>query len=275
MRLSIVRPAKDLAALVGGYCLIDDPAGAFGSRLLRVAPQVGACLCLQFGDDVDTDFRDRRPRLSYAGIQPYVRAYRPLGKTRAAIIFLTALGTVRFLPSSGRMLYDEGMDAGALVGDEAVWRLRNHAGAADRDDGIGLAIDCWLRQRFEKNRERASDKRLGAAMAMLADGSASVDAVATRLDLSPRQLERSFAAHLGASPKKYQQIARVAASLQATLSGDRDPLDGYADQAHQIRSWRTYLAFTPGQMNSAGPSVAAAMFLAESRKLPAAWAHYL
>jgi AraC-like DNA-binding protein len=272
VRLSIIKPAPDLADHVGGYCLID---GDLDARTLRAAPQVGACLCLQLADDVDTDFRDRRPRLSYAGIQPHVRTYRPLGKARSVIIFLTPLGTVTFLPSSGRMLFGEGVDAGALLGDKAVWRLRDHAGAADHDDDIGKALDSWLRTWFDRRRERPADRRLAAAMAAMATPFASVDSVAARLDLSARQLERSFVEHIGVPPKKYQQIARIAASVQATLAGVNDPLEGYADQAHQIRSWRTYLGFTPGQMKSAGPSDAAAMFLAESRKLPATWAHYL
>ncbi|MCB1446064.1 MAG: helix-turn-helix transcriptional regulator [Rhizobiaceae bacterium] len=275
MRLSVVRPAPDLAGFVAGYCLIDDPAGALDARLLRAAPQTGACLCLQLGDDVDTDFRDRRPRLSYAGIQPHVRIYRPAGKARSVVILLSALGSITFLPSCGRMLFGEGVDAGALLGDGAVWRLRDAASAADNETEVVGTIDAWLRLRFAQRAVRASDRRLASAMTMLSGGSFGIDTVAARLELSPRQLERNFIEHLGAPPKTFQQIVRVAASVQATLSGDRDPLDGYADQAHQIRSWRTFLGVTPGQMKSAGPSEMATKFLAESRKLPAEWAHYL
>jgi AraC-like DNA-binding protein len=275
MRLSIITPAPDLAAHVGGYCLIDDPEGEFDAQSLSAAPQIGACLCLQLGDDVDTNFRDRRPRLSYAGIQPHVRTYRPLGKVRSVVIFLTALGTVRFLPSTGRALYAEGVDAGALLGDGTVRRLRDHAGAADGDEEIRAAIDNWLRQRFGASEEREPERRVATAMAMMSGSAISIDRIATRLDLSQRQLERDFLEHVGTSPKTFQQIARVAESVRATLAGDSDPLEGYADQAHQTRSWRSYLGFTPGRMKSAGPSEAAAKFLAESRKLSAPWAHYL
>jgi AraC-like DNA-binding protein len=271
----MIMPAADLAAFVAGYCYCDDPEGVFDSVAITAAPQAGACLCIQLGDDVDTDFRDRRPRLSYAGVQARLRAYRPIGRARSVVVFLTALGTVCFLPSSGRDLFDEGMEAGSIIGDHAVLALRQYASAADDESTACRAIDDWLRPYFTRRAPSAAQQRLAAAMTMVGHEARPIASVARHLDLSERQLERCFMEHLGLPPKRYQQIGRVAASVHAALSGQGDALEGYADQAHQIRSWKHYLGFTPGHMRKTGPSPVGEMYLAEARRLPRAWAHYL
>lgn len=275
MRLAMMQPAADLRDCVAGYCLCDDPAGSFDGAVIATAPQLGARICLQLGSDVLTDFRDARPLVSYAGIQSRIRHYRPEGTARSLVIFLTLLGSIRFLPSNGREIYDEGYDIGGMIGDGEMLRLVRAAGAAPDDAGIAASVDAWLRHAFDRRGTRSEFLRLAAAMEEIGKGNRTVTQIASRLDLSERQLERSFQEHLGVSPKRYQQICRVTRSLQAMLSGSGDPLDGFSDQAHQIRNWQTYLGFTPGHMRRTGPSPLGTLFQQEMKTAPQTWAHYL
>jgi len=67
----------------------------------------------------------------------------------------------------------------------------------------------------------------------------------------------------------------VTRSLQAALSGRDDPIDGFADQAHQIRNWKTYPGFTPGHIRHTGPSLLGLMFQQNYRGAADAVSHYL
>ena len=70
-------------------------------------------------------------------------------------------------------------------------------------------------------------------------------------------------------------LDRVTRSLHAATTGKGDPLDGFADQAHQIRSWQSFLGFTPGQMRRRGLSELGALYQQQSGPLAEGWAHYL
>jgi transcriptional regulator GlxA family with amidase domain len=55
-----------------------------------------------------------------------------------------------------------------------------------------------------------------------------------------------FHRHLGVSPKQLADLERLQSSLKGVQTGSRDPVQGFADQAHQIRNWRRRLGVTPG-----------------------------
>ena len=275
MHLSILRPAVDLEKLVSGYCLWADPDCEFVGETICTAPQLGACLCLQLGGDVLTDFRDPTPLMSYAGVQSGIRRYRPLASARSLVIFLTPLGSIRFLPSLGGELCDEGHDIAGIVGDGEVRRLHVAATAAPDNDLLRQTVDAWLRNRFARSASRYDHHRLAEAMVRIGRPEETILSIAHRLDISERQLERSFREHLGLSPKRYQQVHRVTRSLQRTLSGQGDPMDGYSDQAHQIRNWQAYLGFTPGQLLRRGASPMGAMFREVAGAEHEGWAHYI
>jgi AraC-like DNA-binding protein len=275
MRLAMLRPACDLRDLVAGYCLCDDTESVYAGDTISTAPQLGACICVQLGGNVITDFRDAKPMISYAGVQSRIRCYRPEEQARSLVIFLTPLGSIRFLPSNGQELCDEGYEIGSMIGDGEALRLRAAATAALTDASLATCIDAWLWRLFERQAERSEFLRLAEAMRQIGPGWRPVTSVAQTLGLSERHLERSFQEHLGLSPKRYQLIHRVTRSLQAELTGKGDPLEGFSDQAHQIRNWQTYLGFTPGQMRRAGASPLGLMFQRQASNLPADWAHYI
>lgn len=103
----------------------------------------------------------------------------------------------------------------------------------------------WLEARFEAGTAGGlvgtgapALSRAGAAATALGRG-ATVGEVAAALNLSERQLTRSFHAVLGLHPKRFQRIARLrravaAAKAGASLAGSAFD-GGYADQAHFTR----------------------------------------
>jgi len=264
MRIALLSPAQDLAHVVAGYCLCDDPSGVMAGQSVTACPQLQSVICLQLADSVETDFRDRRPVMSYAGLQPAPRRYRPDGAARSVLIFLTDLGALRLFPYIGPQVFAEGHDIGALIGDGPVLQARAAASSADSDRAIAESLDAWLRDRFARAPAGDMD-RLAAAMARLNADGCTVAGAAQAVNLSERQLERAFHAHVGIAPKRYQQLSRMSRSLTAALSGDGDPLHGFSDQAHQIRNWKKHLGATPGTVLRQGLSPVGRMFLSQAR----------
>ena len=93
---------------------------------------------------------------------------------------------------------------------------------------------------------------LNAIHRMLAtDGRARIADVAAMLALSPRQLERRFAACMGVSPKGFASLMRYQLLWQEMLRAPRfsvlDAVDrfGYTDQAHLLSDFRRRHLMTP------------------------------
>ena len=92
-----------------------------------------------------------------------------------------------------------------------------------------------------------------------AQGRVSVEALASALRLSVRQLERKFTQHIGLSPKTFCRVTRfhLAKSL---LESRREPSGcdlayacGYYDQTHLIQEFRLFTGQTPAGYAKAQP----------------------
>jgi AraC-like DNA-binding protein len=105
-------------------------------------------------------------------------------------------------------------------------------------------------------RDWSVDPRLAEALGLIrrSHGRVSVDAIASRCNLSGRQLERRFRDDVGLPPKRLARIVRFQRALRilsAPSAGGRGA-DlaaglGYADQAHFIRDFREFAGHTPMQ----------------------------
>lgn len=169
---------------------------------------------------------------------------------------LTPAGLARLAPESGRALIDGHVEVGALIGDAGATALRD---AVVRDGEEASALDLWLRARLlgAKDDERATS--FDAICATLAQAD-RVDEAADGLGLSRRHLSRLLGNHLGLGPKTLIDLHRLDRSLRAVQTRSSSGAEGFADQAHQVRSWRARLGTTPGRYLREGPSVLAGAF---------------
>lgn len=151
------------------------------------------------------------------------------------------------------------LDVAAVVGDRRARALADAVSAAWEPQWIVACLDAWLVARLDSTTAPIEPARYAAACAVLAAGG-PVEAAARRADVTRRQLLRWTQTHAGASPKQIADIARLQASLAALQTRRGDPLQGYSDQAHQIRSWKRRLGVTPGAYAARQPSGLAEFF---------------
>jgi AraC-like DNA-binding protein len=98
---------------------------------------------------------------------------------------------------------------------------------------------------------RAIDRLLGA------DEPLAVADLASELGVSPRHLHRRFLADVGVSPKRLERLARFARAWRQAVMGppvtwaDLALANGYADQSHLVREFRTFGARPPAHLFTA------------------------
>ena len=113
------------------------------------------------------------------------------------------------------------------------------------------------------------DDRCRHATALLEarGGALPIEAVADRLGVDGRSLERVFRAGLGVSPKRAARLIRLRHVLGLLREGGASGADlavacGYADQSHLIRDFRQLTGRRPGERDAfrtravAGPPAA-------------------
>jgi AraC-like DNA-binding protein len=92
---------------------------------------------------------------------------------------------------------------------------------------------------------------------LAADAPIAVADLARTLGVSPRQLHRRFLADVGVSPKRLERLARFARAWRQAVMGppvtwaDLALANGYADQSHLVREFRTFGARPPAHLFTA------------------------
>jgi len=165
-------------------------------------------------------------------------------------IFLqpTALESLFGIPVS--LVMESHYDADALLG----------APIADLADALAETLDFRHRVRLAEaflacHRDREPEETIITVATNLLSSRRqnrfSIPDVASRLHLSVRQFERSFAREIGITPKRFARVARFQAALDARVRmPERSWLDiatdtGYFDQMHLIHEFRSLGGMPP------------------------------
>lgn len=123
--------------------------------------------------------------------------------------------------------------------------------AAAEDDAALSRTQMALASMFVTRRRIRADVAHATDWIRRARGQCRIDALATRMAVTARQLERRFLQEVGLTPKQYARVVRFDAlvrSAQAGVSGDWTTLahaHGYHDQSHLNREFRAIAGQTP------------------------------
>jgi AraC-like DNA-binding protein len=170
-------------------------------------------------------------------------------------------GLGAFVPTSLHELTNTTLAPERVLGPAAAALEHALRSEPDLDAQAGMLDAFFLAALQRPPSFLAFERALAACVA--SDGSASVGELASNSDMSPRQLERLFARHLGLGPKLLGRILRFQHALRALM---RDPGTtlaevatqvGYFDQAHFIKDFRRFSGGVPrgyrGYYPAAGP----------------------
>lgn len=258
-------PAPALSTLVQGYWFVEDLAGEHEGRPIRTSPIPWAVLSVNMGRPNAAEDGSLVPQASLLGLQSRVRAWRSWSDTYFVMAMLTVPGIIRLFPHAGEGSADRLLDLGAVTGDAQAGSLPAGIDPAAGPRAIASQLDQWLAGRLVNASAVPEARRLAAAHEVLRQGG-RVEHAARAAETDRRQLQRWFHRHLGVGPKDLADLERLHSSLRGMQTGRGDPVAGYSDQAHQIRSWRRRLGLTPGAYARQARSALAAQFGGDGRE---------
>ncbi|BAC88489.1 helix-turn-helix domain-containing protein [Gloeobacter violaceus] len=274
MQSLVLSPHPALAPFVTGYWFVEDLADANQGRPIRTTPHANAVLTVHFGRPNADESGVAVPMVSLLGVQSRARTWHSGEGCYFVMVMLSVPGLARLFPQTGTDSRNNWLDVGALLGGRVTNYLSDDLIGAWQPDRVTRRLDAWLLGRLASRGPVAEFERFEGAWRTLRR-TARIDAASAAVGVSPRQLERWFQLHIGQSPKQLICQERVIASLHATQTGTGDPLAGFSDQAHQIRSWRRYLGTTPGHYTQTPTSEIAQHFSGDSHFASVGLAHYL
>lgn len=169
---------------------------------------------------------------------------------------------VRFRPEAGAAwlgvapsrLREQAEPAVALLGDE-VLALANDIARMDDEDLVRERLDVWIASRALASGAIDSVVRSAVAAIVATSGQRAIADIARDVGVSPRVLQRRFAASVGMSPKAFAVLRRGRGALKRVMTKGTGAdvggwtgvalSSGYSDQAHFTREVARLTRFAP------------------------------
>lgn len=140
------------------------------------------------------------------------------------------------------------------AGQEPADALEAGLSGLPLDEKAVRILEDWLTRRLTPLPDSAVAQLTKAYAGLEGEPPADIEAWASTLGISYRQLHRLFRTQVGISPKTALMIARYQALVGGLLAETRGDglaqlalLQGYYDQAHANRDFRRFTGVTPGQ----------------------------
>jgi AraC-like DNA-binding protein len=240
-------PCEALRPWIAGYAFQEsDGTGIVHSVLPGLQPVLG----FQYRGRMSAILPQGEMPLEASGItglQSSNRRYRAMPGTGTLLVRFHPWGAAAFLPAPMHELADRSLGLSSLL-NPSLLRLVEERLAESKDDGQRIrVVEGFL---LALLRTRVPDGPVRKAVRLLqANPSHDLAGIAGHLGLGERQLERKFREWIGIGPKRFARLARFQLVVRSLERGHRS-LDaaleqGFYDQAHFIKDFRTFTGTTP------------------------------
>ncbi|MFI9506162.1 helix-turn-helix domain-containing protein [Nocardia sp. NPDC052566] len=197
-------------------------------------------------------------RLPVNGPRDRPQIFEQSGRHRAVCVDLTPLGAYALFGIPMRELANASVDFTDLLGNEGrffVERLADAGTGADR----ARVVDAMISARMARSEPSVGLVDHAWRQVNRTAGAIRIGALADRLGVSRRHLEKQFDERIGLSPKAAARVVRFQRAL-ALAESDKPwseiaSICGYTDQSHLSREVRDLSGLTPGRLR--GRAIAA------------------
>ena len=174
------------------------------------------------------------------------------GRQRGLQLALTPAGARALFGLPAAQVAEESVELADVVGRVAM-TLRDRLHELGTWQERFAALDGWL-TKLLGDKEIGVKPEVAEAWRVVGRtrGAVPVWAVANHVGWSMRQLQQSFSAEYGVTPKQAARVARFEWSVRLARDPSRRLADiaatcGYADQAHLAREWRALAGLPPSR----------------------------
>lgn len=249
------RPCAELTPHVQQIwiCEVDGPAEGAGCE--RIMPDGIVEAVFHYGDPFLSRFSgeglELQPRSFVVSQTHRFLEIQPSGRSGFVSVRFYPWGVRHFLPTPVSAFADQ------IVGSQDVWgrwiaELEERISAAPTAKDKVQEVERFLLRQLRAHRKE--DVRQLIRFVWNSRGSVSIRDTGRQLGVSERQLQRRFAAAVGASPRHYGRIARFLHTCRRIRQGGYESLTvlaqecGYYDQAHFSRECKSFSGLRPTQL---------------------------
>jgi AraC-like DNA-binding protein len=188
------------------------------------------------------------------------RQYQTIGRNQIAVASLTPLGMLSVFRTELRQVVDRLVPLDELCGAARARQLWTALQSCYSADACCEAFGRWLEAVALAGPALASaDQRIARTALRLGGMDLThfdLSDLAAQEGVTRRQLERDFRRRLAVSPGAYARLVRFQRAAAAVARGmpllDAALDNGYADQAHMNRAFKTYTGLTPRALAQEG-----------------------
>jgi AraC-like DNA-binding protein len=150
----------------------------------------------------------------------------------------------------------------AQLGGEHNREIIRRATELDNLPDINVLLEEWLRKSLAIN-NRFGDPVTDHAVSQILSSAGNITLTELRqqLGITERSLERKFREHVGIPAKLFSRICRFQGTVKQLKNDQYEKLsdiaydNGYSDQSHFIRSFKTFAGCAPNEYLSQSPQV--------------------
>lgn len=255
-----LKPCPLLEPFVERYYVLERGAETQECSRLTVPACYTAALVFSYADPVARQLADgtgeQLPRSFITGPALQGSMIRLEGRAGIVGVTLKSAGFLRFFGLSAVDVLNQRIDLESVAGREISELGEQLCEAAESPARVAI-VEAYLLRRLALHRSGTPDW-IDEAVDILAahKGRVSIDALATRSNISSRQLRRRFTDRTGLGPKLFARLKRF--GYAHVLLSQQPHLDmqdivfraGYYDQAHLIKDFVAFGGCAPSVLRS-------------------------
>jgi len=254
MRYEEFRPAEPLAHHVKCIWILESDS-SFSTSPERILPDGCTEIVFHLGDPFQQHHQDgttrQQPLAMMVGQMRNYLMIQPTGKVSVLGVRFWPAGAYPFLQIPQHEIAGRVIGLDTVLGSfarELHSKIADAVSAAERFRLVENALLARL------NQSRQPDDRLSKAIALIlqAGGCLPMEALASRIGVNSRGLDRAFNTRVGIPPKtlcrivRFQQVFKVLEHQNAGPNWPQIALDcGYYDQSHFIKDFKAFAGKEP------------------------------
>jgi len=261
MKFQMVSPSGILKDYIRHYCFMET-GSAEPDIMERVIPMDNVQLMFHYKNPfivVHENSADMQPRSILSGLTDTFSDVTTHGESGVVFVSFLPAGACHFFRFSLSEIENTSINLSEILYNETR-QIEDALYCAGSNEARVHIIEQFLLHHFSPI--DAYDRHLlnnGLQLIRRCKGQTSAFGLSEQLATTPKNLERKFSRYLGTTTKqviklvRFQEILRDFSEHKNIRLTDRAYNNGYFDQAHFIKDFKSYCGYTPGEFSARYP----------------------
>jgi AraC-like DNA-binding protein len=254
MHFHIIEPSNALAKFIKHYWVMEKQAYT-NDVTERVIPTGNIELMFHYKNSFEVRSSNnctyKQASSFLSGISSTFADVSTSGETGMICVTFHPFGACHFFNFPLHEIENQQISLDCIFGREQQEMNERLCSAQNMNERVSIIEAFLLRKLNQQMKHGASMIKAGVELINQHKGQINLTCLSEELSVSPKKLERSFSAMVGKTPKQFIKIVRFQSIINCCSSTNIGNLtqvayeNGYFDQAHFIKDFKTFSGLTP------------------------------